>query len=327
MSEIKGSGRRKTGCRHNETGRFRGIISVPTDGGLIPVRVTLSENYSFPEEDPEVYSDFEEPFKHINRYEFPDVELNIKEKHQEVQIITKTKTVLKEVVREVPVAQDPGQSDVTLTKLATLVQKQKETLAEAGYQTVPTKDKGPQVTGAVPKKRFPVLKLKTLDCPVCNAHFPTHQKMRQHYSTHTKVSDCTCEICQKAFATKGGYDNHMILHGTYKCFLQHTCQHRFPSRSSLKDHLMQDPIYSQLDQYYICEHCLKNFASIDTMLKHRKRRCLHNPNIKLDYFFCKFCGSRYKEKKYLHQHESKCPKRGKPRKGGKGSRSKKPGNK
>ena len=83
--------------------------------------MTLSENYSFPEEDPEVYSDLEEPFKYISRYEFPEVELNVKEKHQEVQIITKIKTVLKEVVRVVPVTQDPGQSDLALTKLATLV--------------------------------------------------------------------------------------------------------------------------------------------------------------------------------------------------------------
>ena len=315
------------GRHRNKTGRCHGIIAVPADGSLIPVRVTLSENYCFPEEDPEVYSELEEPFKYISRYEFPEVELNIKEKHQEVQVITKMKTVLKEVVREVPVTQDPGQSDATLTKLATLVQKQKETLAEAGYQTVPTKGEGPQVTGAVPKKKFPVLKLKTLDCPVCKAHFPTHQKMKQHYSTHTKVSDYTCDICQKAFATKGEYDNHMTLHGTFKCFLEHTCQHRFPSRSSLRDHLMEDPEYSKLDQFCICEYCLRNFSTRDSMLKHRKRRCLHNPNIKLDYFFCKFCGSRYKEKKYLHLHESKCPSRGKPRKGGKGSKPKKPGKK
>ena len=80
-------------CRHNKMGQFHGIVSVPADGSLIPVRVTLSENYCFPEEDPEVYSDFEEPFKYISKYEFPEAELNIKEKHQEVQIITKTKTV------------------------------------------------------------------------------------------------------------------------------------------------------------------------------------------------------------------------------------------
>ena len=288
------------------------------------MRVTLSESYSFPEEDPDVYSDLEETYKFVSRYEFPEVQLNVKESHQEVQIVTKTKTIVKEVVKEVPVAQDPGQSDSALTKLASLVQKQKETLAEAGYQMVSSKDKGPQVTGAVPKRKLPVLKLKTLDCPVCKVHFPTHQKMKQHYSTHTKVSEHTCEICQKAFATKSGYDNHMTLHGTYKCFLTHTCQHRFPSRNALKDHLMQDPVYSQLDQYYICEHCLTNFSTRDTMLKHRKRRCIHNPNIKLDYYFC---GSRYKEKKYLHQHEGKCPKKGRPRKGGKGTKPKKPGEK
>ena len=118
---------------------------------------------------------------------------------------------------------------------------------------------------------------------MCKAHLPTHQKMKQHYSTHTKVSEHTCKICQKAFTTKSGYNNHMTLHGTYKCFLTHTCQHRFPSRHSLKDHLMQDSMYSQLDQYCICDFCLKNFSTRDTMLKHRKRRCIHNPNIKLDY--------------------------------------------
>ena len=315
------------GHHHNKKGCLHGLVTVPADESLIPVRVTLSENFSFPEEDPDVYSDLEEPFRFISRYDFPEVELNIKEKHQEVQIVTKTKTVFKEVVREVPVTQDPPQSDVTLTKIATLVQKQKETLTEAGYQTVPTKGKGPQVTGAIPKKNFPVLKLKTLDCPVCKAHFSSHQKMKQHYSTHTNISDFTCDICEKAFATKGGYDNHMTLHGTFKCFLTHTCQHRFPSRSSLRDHLMQDPDYSQLDQFCICEYCLRNFSTRDSMLKHRKRRCLHNPNIKLDYFFSKFCGSRYKEKKYLHQHEGKCASRGKPRKGGKGSKPKKTGKK
>ena len=59
-----------------------------------------------------------------------------------MQIVTRTKTVVKKVVMEVPVAQDPGQSDPTLTKIASLVQKQKETLAEAGYQMVPSKGKG-----------------------------------------------------------------------------------------------------------------------------------------------------------------------------------------
>ena len=67
------------GRHHNKTGWFHGIIAVPADGSLIPVRVTLSENYCFPEEDPEVYSDLEEPFKYISRYEFSEVELNIKE--------------------------------------------------------------------------------------------------------------------------------------------------------------------------------------------------------------------------------------------------------
>ena len=306
-------------------GCIHGFIVVPADGNLIPVKMTQSGMYSFPEEDSGVYSDIEEPHRYIARHEFPKVELSLKQ-DQDVQVVTKTRTVIKrvEVVKEVPVTQDPNQPSQTLTKIATLVQKQKETLAEVGVPMPTTTGKGPRVTWAVPKRKFPVLKLKTVDCPICKAHFGTHQKMKQHYTTHTKTSEHRCDICQKAFATKSGFENHVDLHGTFKCFLQHTCQHRFQDRSSLKAHLMQDAMYSQLDEYVICQYCLKNFASRDAMLKHRKKRCLHNPNIIIDYFYCKFCGSQYKEKKYLHQHEGKCPHKGKPRKGGRGSKSTKP---
>ena len=46
---------------------------------------------------------------------------------------------------------------------------------------------------------------------------------------------------------------------------------------------------------------------MDNLKKHVKYRCTLNPNVSLEYGFCKFCGKRYHEQKYLKDHERKCP--------------------
>ena len=156
--------------------------------------------------------------------------------------------------------------------------------------------KGHKVTGAIPKKRFPALVPKSLDCPVCGKVFQQHSKLAEHYVSHTKKSDFSCETCGQAFTNQTGLTNHERLHSTFKCFITHVCPGTFDTKRALADHLKTVQEYVNNADALKCSCCLRSFASRDIMLKHKKHNCFHNPDVQIHYFFCKFCGKRYREK-------------------------------
>ena len=70
-----------------------------------------------------------------------------------------------------------------------------------------------------------------------------------------------------------------------------------------------DPAYAAIDDNRKCDLCARAFLNRPEMLKHRKHRCFHNPEIEIEYFYCTYCATRYREKKYVTQHERYyCPK-------------------
>ena len=290
-----------------------------------PIATTtrVSEIYNFMEEDPGVYSDLEEPWK-VEGYQEFEIPKNVKGLSEPVRTVVREVEKVKVVEVEVP-GEGGTEEQEALTTLASLVQKQKATLADVGVQLPSTSGrKGHKVTGAIPKKRFPALQAKSLKCPVCDKVFHQHSKLVDHYVVYTKKSDFTCETCNQAFTNQTGLSNHEKLHSTYKCYLTHACPVTFATKKALATHLNSVQEYVVIDKALKCPCCLRSFASRDIMLKHKKHNCYHNPDVQIHYLFCKYCGSRYREKKYLSQHEGKCTQKdskSKPgRKGGKGGK-------
>ena len=295
----------------------------------IATKTRVSEYYNFMEEDPDVYSDLEEPWKHEGHEEFP-TDKNTKGPGGAVRTVVKEveKEVVKVVEVEVPGNQG-GEQQEALSEIATLVQKQKSTLAKVGVALPSTSGKkGHKVTGAVPKKRYPKLKPKVLDCPVCGKVFQQHSKLVKHYVSHTRVSEYSCETCGQSFSNQTGLSNHERLHSSYKCHIAHVCPGVFDSKKALAAHLKTVTEYVDMDDNVKCPLCLRAFTTRDSMLKHKKHRCFHNPNVQIEYFFCKFCNHRYRERKYLNQHQANCKaNKGKPRQGRKGGKGGKGGKK
>ena len=161
---------------------------------------------------------------------------------------------------EVP-GEQGGEQQEALSKLATLVQKQKSTLAEVGVALPSTSGKkGHKITGALPKRRYPKLKPKVLDCPVCGKVFQHHSRLAEHYVSHTKVSDYSCETCGQSFTNQTGLSNHERLHSTYKCHITHVCPGTFDSKKALAVHLKTVAEYEAMDPDVKCPLCLRAFS-------------------------------------------------------------------
>ena len=159
------------------------LISVPQGKPLLPVTCRLSPTYCFQAEDPEVYSDSEEPHQWFNREAYPQVTKNTKQ--PQPQTVT--------IIQPVPVAStSTGRETGALKKMATLVQQQKETLEGAGVVLPgPSKDRPADVTvqSAVPQGVISSLKKGSLQCPICKKVFSQASKCKSHYETkHTYQS-------------------------------------------------------------------------------------------------------------------------------------------
>ena len=309
------------------------VFAVRNDGqGLLKTLTTYSQDYDFLDEDSMIYSDTEEPWPHVTREEFTDRRKNLKQP---------------DTIQGIRVQPSCTKVKPVLQKMATLVQQQKATLERAGVslpssststsqqrgvelsqpEQQPSVSKQPdsttvksKVTGAVPKRKFPSLPKRCLDCPICGKSFQQHSKMAEHYVTHTKKSDFTCTTCQTAFTTQLGLDNHIKLHTMYKCPISHACLGFFDTKEQLQAHLDHSGMYAGKNENTICDLCLKAFTTRDSMLKHKKHRCMKNPSVEIEFFFCRYCQPWYRERKYITQHETSCPHKPKSPKKPKGGR-------
>ena len=306
--------------------------------GLLQTTVTYSDRYNFDDEDPACYSDLEEPWPFFTHEEYPDIRKNIKDNVN------------------IPFVVDVTEQAKALKAIAGLVQQQKVTLegvgvavpaGAAGFTPSIVKDTQsaavpstsqefqpqpepqpeppvsavlvkPKITGSVPKAKFPALKPKVLSCPVCHKHFSQHSKVVEHYVTHTKTSEFTCDICQLSFTTQLALTNHGDLHNKFKCPLSHTCAYYFDSLELLQQHLDASPEWADIDKKTVCPKCLHHFANRENMKKHLKHRCHKNPDVEIEFLYCKFCSARHRERKYLNSHEKKCAIVHKGKRGGKG---------
>ena len=189
------------------------FISVPQGKPTLKVRCVLSQTYCFTAEDSDVYSDSEEPHQWYNREEYSQVTKKTKQPRE-----PRTVTIIQPVpVPSTSTAQDSG----ALKKIATLVQKQKETLEGVGVSLPgPDKDVPAAVTvrTAVPQKKIPALKKGALKCPVCKRIFTQASKCKSHYETnHSYQSKHFCETCQSPFSSQGALDRHKVMHEKFVC--------------------------------------------------------------------------------------------------------------
>ena len=275
------------GCLH--------IILVPENGDKLPVSVRLSAGYKWDKEDGAVYSDAEEPFAVSLREEFPNI-----------QKVTKQ-----------PEPIDQPEATRTLKKIASLVTEQASALKEAEVVVPSSSKEQPhsKVKGALPTHEVPELPEGTLDCPLCGKSYPSRSKLKDHYVVHTYKSKWVCLTCEVPFTTKIGHENHQKLHTKFKCTKAHgqgrnfNCQSYYNTLQEVIDHMNLDPAYAAIDDNRKCDLCARVFLNRPEMLKHRKHRCFHNPEIEIEYFYCTYCATRYGEKKYVTQHERyHCPK-------------------
>ena len=210
---------------------------------------------------------------------------------------------------------EPEKSKAALKKIATLVKQQESTLKEAGVDVPSTSTQKSKVKGALPSGHVPALPDNTLDCPLCGKSFQNKSKLKDHYVVHTYKSKWVCVTCEIPFTSKTGMENHEKLHTKFKCQRNHgvggsqSCQIYYDTLAALKVHMNIDIGYAGLPDDQKCDLCAKPFKSRALMLKHRKHRCFHNDEVEIEYFHCQYCGSRYREKKYVNQHEKyNCPK-------------------
>ena len=248
-----------------------------------------------------MYSDSEEPHQWYNREEYPQVTKKTKQSGE-----PRTVTIIQPVpVASTSTAQDSG----ALKKIATLVQKQKETLEGAGV-SLPGPDKGlpaaVTVRTAVPQKKIAALKKGDLKCPVCKKIFKQASKCKSHYETnHSYQSKHFCETCQSPFSSQGALDRHKVMHEKFACHWPgHNCQ-SFDTYDALKAHLSNEEQFVNWNVNFLCKFCLRHFTRRDSTRKHQVK-CIHNPDRKIVYSFCKHCGSRFNEKKHKNNHERKC---------------------
>ena len=290
-----------------------------------------SPNYTFTDEDPSVYSDLEEPHTSFHYEAFPEEAKNLP--------VIRTRIGYDRFELSRP-SVDPPQHRQTLSKIATLVQKEQALLQEAGVvpAPVPPERSGQQQPdpvpgssreepsrptvstrarehGAIPKKKLPSLKEGDTKCPVCKKDFNQFSRLEGHYATkHAYQGKYYCDVCYTAFSSQMALDQHALTHAKFKCHLHHTgvgtvCSKFYDSLDLLLPHLQQDPSYAVVPQDQRCPHCLKPFTGKtphDNLKKHVKYRCTHNPGMQLEYFFCKFCNKRIPERKYLKDHEKDC---------------------
>ena len=276
-------------------------VSVPQGKPLLPVNCRLSPTYCFQGEDPEVYSDSEEPHQWFNREAYPQVN---KRTHQ-----PGPQTVA--IIQPVPVASTSGQKEKgALKRMAKLVQEQKETLEGAGVG-LPGPSKllpaAKTVQTATPKGKLAELKKGSLKCPVCKKEFTQASKCKSHYeTTHSYQSEQHfCNTCQSPFSSKGALERHMAMHEKFAChWPAHHCQ-PFDTLQDLRDHLEQEAQFRDWSVHTLCKFCLRHFSRRDSTRKHQ-HKCIHNPDRVIQYCFCRHCGARYNEKKHRNNHKREC---------------------
>lgn len=131
-------------------------------------------------------------------------------------------------------------------------------------------------------------------CAECGKRFCQIYNYRVHLRTHaeTKVDRLMCRVCREGFASQEDLDDHLsrthFENEFYECDL---CKRVFTSLKACENHV-------QLHKYVLnvtCEKCGRNFPSLESLARHRRRRCNR-------HFKCTDCTLTFTKKIALLKH-------------------------
>ncbi|KAL1123572.1 hypothetical protein AAG570_002648 [Ranatra chinensis] len=109
---------------------------------------------------------------------------------------------------------------------------------------------------------------RPLACAMCDAAFPSLDKLARHARTHTGEKPFACAQCPKAFADKRNLENHVRTHTGERPYACAVCSKAFAVRSHATDHARR--VHHRTPEYFQCEHCSKRYRWKNKYRRHLK---------------------------------------------------------
>lgn len=116
-------------------------------------------------------------------------------------------------------------------------------------------------------------------CMLCGKSFKQGQHFRGHLNTHLGVQAFKCKTCKKSFT----YKTHLTVHekqyhsgsfsGKFECVI---CKRRYLKKVHLNEHIRG--FHGKAKPRYTCEFCDEKFVWRGSFIKHKKAKCMKNPN-------------------------------------------------
>lgn len=147
-----------------------------------------------------------------------------------------------------------------------------------------------EVNAPPPRKQF-IGKRRT--CPECHQEI-CYTQYSVHMRGHSNDRPYKCEECGKTFREKKGFKSHLQTHSQERPFGCDQCAETFRTRGMLKNHILG---HSD-ERPFKCDPCGKAFKTVLQLRKHIQN---HSPR-----FICVFCHQKFKTKKGIRGHLSKC---------------------
>lgn len=132
----------------------------------------------------------------------------------------------------------------------------------------------------------------SLDCPVCEASFPSNKSLRSHMVSHSDFRPYSCEVCNRKFKRNNELIMHMKIHSGEKAYQCDMCDYSCVQKSNLVVHKKRHS-----NQYkFACDICEKGCYTNQELQKHKMTH--------MDITYkCKVCGREFNHKYGLTMHE------------------------
>ncbi|GIY09314.1 hypothetical protein CEXT_552431 [Caerostris extrusa] len=160
------------------------------------------------------------------------------------------------------------------------------------------------------------------NCVLCDATFPTRDKLTHHYANHTpRIRFHVCDMCNKGFYTQGHLDSHAKQHSSHnQLFVCKICGKSYNDEGVFKRHCN---LHTKIQEMFTCDKCGKSFSEklffevhelthvgkkpfkceICTKIFFEESAYLrHRDSHKLDLNRCNICSKEFNAVK-LEQHE------------------------
>lgn len=137
---------------------------------------------------------------------------------------------------------------------------------------------------------------KKYECPICQKHFTTSDKLSKHQQIHTNQSPFKCDQCKKVFTSKFKLVRHALIHSDRKPFSCTVCERTFHRKDHLKNHIK---VHSPSKKVYTCDKvdCRKEYTSLLSYRKHLAIHAAEEGNLK-----CQICSVTFQTKQEILYH-------------------------